>query len=481
MFDQALISSAFAHRCLVADLNCDLPEFPVFSINLGKLGTFMGKHFRFLSRSFFLLGIASVLLPDRGLQAADWPQWRGPRFDGSSPEKNLPESWSLTEGIAWKKPLPARAGSTPITWGDRIFLTSPDANKNLLLLCLDRKTGDILWQKESAVGDRTGERNNMASPSPVTDGKSVFALFGTSDLVAYDFGGEELWRRNLGKDFGKFAIMWLYGSSPLLYKGNLYIQVLQRDVANEYSHAVDGKVERESYLLCIDPKTGKDLWRSVRPTDAIKESSEAYSTPTPFEGAQGTEIVLLGGNYLTGHSPKDGKELWRAGGLNPKQDPWWRIVPSPVMADGIILASAPKRDPVFAYKTGGKGDITATHLAWKMTENSTDWSTPLFYNGKIFVLDGDKKVLSCVDPKTGEKKWSGSLNVKEIFWSSPTGADGKIYCIGEGGTVVVCSAGDEFKVLSTIPMGEGPCRSSIVVANEHLYIRTAQNLYSIGK
>ena len=441
----------------------------------------MGEKQRFFERVSIRLGAAWLITVLATAQAADWPQWRGPRFDGSSPEKNLPSTWSTAEGIVWKRSLPARAGSTPIIWGDRVFLTTPDANKNLLLLSLDRKTGAVLWQKEAAVGDRSGERNNMASPSPVTDGKSVFALFGTSDLVAYDFSGRELWRRNLGKDFGKFAIMWLYGSSPLLYKGKLYIQVLQRDVASEYSHALDGKNERESYLLCLDPKTGRDLWRSVRPTDAIKESNEAYSTPTPYEGTQGTEIVLLGGDYLTGHSAKDGKELWRAGGLNPKKDPWWRIVPSPVMADGVILASAPKRDPVFAYKAGGKGDITASHLAWKMTENSTDWSTPLFYNGKIYVLDGDKKVLTCMDPKTGEKKWSGPLGVKEIFWSSPTGADGKIYCIGEGGTVVVCSAGEEFKLLATIPMGEGPCRSSIIVANEHLFIQTAQNLYCVGK
>ena len=415
------------------------------------------------------------------LSAANWPQWRGPDFNGSSPEKHLPSSWSTTEGVLWKAALPGPAGSTPIVWKNHVFVTSPDTEKNLALIALDRKTGKVLWQKTVAEGDRTVGRNNMASPSPVTDGKLVITMFGTSDIAAFDFSGKEIWKRNLGRDFGKLAVMWIYGSSPMLHDGKLYVQVLQRDNPADYAHAVDGNPKRESYLLCMDPKTGKDIWRHVRPTDAIKESNEAYSTPIPVKTAKGTEIVVLGGDYMTGHSPKDGAELWRAGGLNPKHDPWWRIVPSPVSADGVILASAPKRDPVFAFKTGGKGDITTSELAWAFKENPTDWSTPLYYQGKIFVLDGDKKVMTCLDPKTGEKKWQGPLGVRETFWSSPTAADGKIYCIGEGGTVVVLSAGDEFKILDTIKMGEAPVKSTIAVAEGQIFIRTSQNLYCIGK
>ena len=377
--------------------------------------------------------------------------------------------------------MPGPAGSTPIVWNNHVFLTSPDEQKNLALFALDRKTGKVLWQKTVAEGDRTVGRNNMASPSPVTDGKLVIAMFGTSDIAAFDFSGKEVWKRNLGREFGKLAVMWLYGSSPLLYDGKLYVQVLQRDNPADYAHAVDANPKRDSYLLCMDPKTGKDIWKHVRPTDALKESHEAYSTPIPVKTAKGLEIVVLGGDYMTGHSAKDGAELWRAGGINPKKDPWWRIVPSPVVADGVILASAPKRDPVFAFKTGGKGDITTSHLAWSFTENPTDWSTPLYYQGKVFILDGDKKVLTCLDPKTGAKKWQGSLGVRETFWSSPTAADGKIYCLGEGGTVVVLSAGDEFKVLSTIKMGEAPAKSTIAVAGGQIFIRTAQNLYCIGK
>jgi len=414
-------------------------------------------------------------------RSENWPQWRGPELNGSTSEKNLPVQWSKTENVAWVTPLPGPSGSTPAIWGDSIFISTPDAQKSLLLLSIDRKTGQERWRKQVAVGDRTIGRNNMSAPSPATDGKAVYVLYGTGDLAAFDFKGNELWTRNLAKDYGKFSLMWLYGSSPLLYDGKLYVQVLQRNPPADYAHAVDDKPKRESYILCIDPKTGKDVWRHVRPTDALAESMEAYSTPIPFEGKNGRELIIVGGDYLTGHDLKTGNELWRAAGLNDKKDQWWRIVPSPVVADGLIFVSGPKRDPLLAVRGGGRGDVTRSHLAWKFTEFPTDCVTPAYHNGKLFVLDGDKQMMTCLDPKTGEEKWQGNLGVREIFRSSPSVADGKIYCISEKGTVVVLGAGDEFKVLSTIKMGEDPVYSSIAIANGQLFIRTAKNLYCIGK
>lgn len=414
-----------------------------------------------------------------GLFADNWPQWRGPNFNGSSDEKNLPSAWSKTEGILWKTSLPGMSGATPVIWGDSIFVSSPDAQKNLNLLCLNRADGKLRWQKQVAIGDKTIGRNNMASPSPVTDGKTVFVMFGTGDLAAYDFSGKEIWKRSIAKDFGKFSIMWLYGSSPLLYKGKLYVQVLQREpIPPDYSHAIDDKPHRESFLLCIDPKTGKDLWRHVRKTEAKMESNEAYSTPIPFEGKNGTEILIVGGNCITGHNSETGKEIWRCDGLNAKDGNWMRTVPSPVAGAGMIFACAPKKEPVFAIISGGKGTVTP---AWKFEEFPSDCVTPLFYQEKLFVLDGDKQMMTCLEPKTGKKIWQGNLGVREIFRSSPTGADGKIYCLSERGTVVVLDAGKEFKILSTIRMGEEPIRSSIAVADGNLFIRTAENLYCVGK
>ncbi|MBA4147956.1 MAG: PQQ-binding-like beta-propeller repeat protein [Verrucomicrobia bacterium] len=430
---------------------------------------------------FRILALIGLLVVNGNAFAENWAQWRGPFFNGSTTEKNLPETWSKTENVIWSVPMPGLSGATPIVWGDKVFMSTADAQKNLLLMCLDRKDGKVLWQQTVGFGDRpTDQKNNMASASPVTDGKMVWAMFGTGDLAAYDFSGKEIWKRNLGKDFGKLAHMWLYGASPLLYKDRLYISVLQRNPPT-YAHALDDKPERESFLLCVDPKTGKDIWRQVRETDALAESMESYATPLPYKGKKREEIIVVGGDYVTGHDPKSGKELWRCGSLNAKKSQWWRIVTSPVAVDGFIFASAPKKEPLLAIKEGGNGDITESHISWRLTENTPDVCTPLVYKGKLFVLDGDKKVMTCLDPKTGKEIWRGDLGVREVFKSSPTGADDKIYCMSERGTVVVLSAGDEFKILSKIEMGDFPNRSSIVAAHGNLFIRTAETLYCIGK
>ena len=190
---------------------------------------------------------------------------------------------------------------------------------------------------------------------------------------------------------------------------------------------------------------------------------------------------MLGGDYVTAHDPDTGDELWRCGGLNSKKDKWWRTVPSPVAGDGFIYVSAPKREPLLAIKDGGAGLVTDTHIAWKLTEYSTDVCTPLYYQNKLFVLDGDRQMMTCLNPKTGEKIWQGNLGVREIIRASPTGADGKIYCISEKGNVVILDAGNEFKILATVPMGGEPCRSSIVASGSQLFIRTAETLYCIGE
>ena len=427
-----------------------------------------------------LIPLGLALLIAASARAENWPQWRGPYFNGSTTESNLPSQWSKTDNVAWVAPLPGQSSATPVVWEDCVFVSSPDEQKNLLLICLDRETGKARWQKVVAGEARQVGRNNMASPSPATDGKRVFSLFATGDLAAFDLAGQELWKRDLAKDYGRFANMWIYGSSPMLYGGKLYVQVLQRNPRpDDYAHALDDKSERESFLLCLDPQTGRNLWRHVRPTDATDEAQEAYSTPVPYTGKQGTEILVVGGDYVTAHLPDTGVELWRCGGLNDRKEHYWRIVPSPVVADGLIIACGPKRDPVLAIKDGGKGLVTETHLAWKFKEFPSDCVTPLFYQQKLFVLDGDHQMITLLEPQTGAKKWQGNLGVREIFRASPTGADGKVYCLSENGTAVVLDAGNEFKILSTIRLGEAPVRSSIAMAHGALFIRTAKSLYCV--
>ncbi len=424
-------------------------------------------------------GLALVLAV--GARAENWPQWRGPFFNGSTTEAGLPSQWSKTDNVAWAAALPGFSGATPVIWEDSVFVSSPDQEKNLLLICLERKTGKLRWQKVVAAGDREKGRNNMASPSPLTDGQSVFILFGTGDLAAFDFSGKELWRRQLAKDYGPLSINWLYGSSPMLYGGRLYVEVIQSAPRDGASPGRDDTAARDSFLLCLDPASGRNVWRHVRPTDAVAESQEAYTTPIPWAGTSGAEILVVGGNYVTAHSPANGEEIWRCGGLNARGERSWRIVPSPVVAEGMIIACGPKRDPVLGIRDGGKGLVTDTELAWQFKEFPSDCVTPLAYRHKLYVLDGDRQMMTCLDPKTGQKLWQGNLGLREIFRASPTGADGRIYCLSEQGTAVVLDAGQEFKILSTVSMGEGPVRSSIAVAHGQLFIRTAQHLYCVGK
>ena len=380
---------------------------------------------------------------------ADWPQWRGPHFDGSSNAAGLPEQLDAAGTLAWKVDLPGFGSSTPIVWGDRIFVSCIDrGSNNLLALCLDRKDGKTLWRKELGVGFVANERNNMGSPSPITDGKSVWFYFGTGDLAAFDVDGSPLWARNIQKDFGSFHVQWIYASSPLLFHGRLYVQVLQRDLPT-------GDKPADSYLLAIDPKTGKDLFRETRPNDAVGESKESYATPMPIEQDGKAQIILVGGDCVTAHDPDSGKELWRTGGWNARKINHWRMVPSVVAGGGLVFACAPKGGPVMAIRPDGSGDVTATHIAWKTKDVSSDVCVPLFYRERLYVLNGDRKSLSCLDPKTGEVKWSGDLGGHAVFRASPTGADGRIYCVNEAGDVSVVSA-EEFKVLSKLSLGERP-------------------------
>jgi outer membrane protein assembly factor BamB len=417
---------------------------------------------------------------------ANWPQWRGPNLNGSSEEKNLPVKFSPTEGVKWKLPLPGPSGATPAIWGDNVFVSTPDPEKNLHLLCIDRNSGKVRWQKQVVEGGNIDKgKGNMASPSPITDGKAVYILYGTGDIAAFDFDGKELWKRNLGADYGKFAIMWIYGSSPLLFDGKLYVQVLQRTPApGDYPGLGGAGGDRDSYLVALDPATGKSLWKVNRPTEARLESMESYATPVPHIGADGkAQILVVGGNCITGHDPANGTELWRGYGLNRKDGEWMRIVPSPVSAGGFAIACGPKKEQMVAYRTDMKGDITEKGLAWFFDEKKTpDVCTPAVYDGKLFALDGDSQTLTCMDPKTGQKKWQGNLGERGVIRSSPTAADGKIYVISEKGTVFVCSAGDGFQVLSTFQMGDAEgTRASIAVSNGNLFIRTTENLYCVGK
>jgi outer membrane protein assembly factor BamB len=444
----------------------------------------------------FLLPTA-LLLSAATLHAENWANWRGPLHNGSTTEKGLPEKFSPTENVKWSVALPGSSAATPIIWGDRVFLTAADAKTNKqYALCLDRQTGKELWRAETGESATDGQYSNTCSPSPVTDGKLVVFFYGTGDLVAFDFAGKKLWDRNLGP----FAFQWTFSSSPLLHDGRLIMQILQRDVAVRGRGKPTGN---ESYLLAIDPATGKDVWRSIRPSDAVAESREAFSTPLPFTHQGRKELVVIGGDAITGHDPANGRELWRWGTWNPTRIGHWRLVPSPTVGNGVILACAPKNAPVYAVKAGGNGTLTNKGLAWQShvqqvedaaeaapTVNerdvTSDVPTPLFYEGKFYILNGTKKKLFCLNPADGSVVWSGDLGGRSPFQSSPTAADGKIYMMNfDADVFVVQAGGSEFKLLHSAnfkdPGDDTRHRSSVAISQGNLYVRTGTKLFSLGK
>jgi len=419
---------------------------------------------RIAASVFFFVFI--LILSGSIAQADNWPTWRGPNSDGISSETNLPVKWSATENIAWKLPMPGRSGSTPIIWGDRIFLTTSDDDA-IELWAVDRKKGTVLWkQKQGDGGKAIYRKHNMSSPSPVTDGKSVWVMTGTGMLRSFDFNGKEQWARDIQKDYGAFGLQWGYASSPLLYDGSLIVQVL---------HGM--KTDDPSYVLRINAKTGATEWRVERPTKAIHESPDSYTTPALLVNGAAKEIVITGGDCVTGHDPATGKELWRGNGLNPQNNGAYRIVASPLVRDGLIYAPTRVR-PLIAFRAGGRGDITESHKVWS-TNNGPDVPTPVT-DGKLFFIVRDNGTLYCLDAKTGAEIWGGQRIRPGIYSSSPVLADGKIYATNEDGVTSVYKAGSEFEILSENELGEYTL-SSPAISEGQIFIRTDGHLYAIGQ
>ena len=441
-----------------------------------------------MSRLRFSLAIVgTALLVATSVRAENWAHWRGPQFNGASPEKNLPADFSRTNNVKWVADLPGPSAATPIIWDNTVFISSTDQQtKTLRAMAFDRKTGKQLWDVEVAPGFSQDNNSNFASPSPTTDGTLVYFLYGTGDLAALDFKGKQVWSKKLEKDYGQFAYQWTYGASPTLFEGKLYVQVLNRDVPVHGRGRKEGPCE--SYLLALDPKTGAELWRHIRPSAAAAESQEAYSTPIPFSHGGRTEILISGGDCLTGHDAKTGKELWRWGSWNPSKIGHWRLVPSPVASEHAALVCAPKGSPVFAVKHGLTGQLDDSALLWTSADRevSSDVCTPLYYQGRFYILNGERqtKTLARIDPATGKPDWIGELESRAKIECSPTGGDGKIYFQNFKGEVFIAAADKEFKILRTIPMGdEGDDRLRAVIsaADGNLFIRTGSKLYCVGK
>ncbi len=427
-------------------------------------------------RPFFML--CGLLAANLVLADENWPQWRGPNLNGVADAKGLPKTWSETENIVWKTHLPSWSGGTPIIWGDRVFVTSPseadagqsEGGSRLLLICIAKQDGHPLWERDLDAGNKLNSKQNASSPSPVTDGTHVWALTGTGAVVALTMDGEVVWKFNLQKEYGPFGLNFGYASSPLLYDGKLIVQVL-----HGYT------TEAPSYLMAFDGVTGKVLWRVERPTTALRESHDAYTTPVPLRCEGKTVIVISGGDCVTGHDPDTGNEVWRAGGLNPRGSTKNRIIVSPVAVDGMVYACSSRR-PFLALRGGGTGDVTASHLAWSWDEpNGPDVPTPAC-DGKYLYMADDHGAIMCFNAKTGEVFYGPERTARGIVSTSPVLADGKVYLTNEDGVTTVFAAGPKFNVIATNTLpGEGKTLSSLAISGNRLYLRTPTHLYCIGK
>jgi outer membrane protein assembly factor BamB len=411
--------------------------------------------------------ISIIILTATLVWADNWPQWRGPLLNGVSSEKNLPLNWSKDENIAWKLALPGVSAATPVIWGDKIFL-NVTKGKELALWCVEKKQGRLLWERP--LGGREKElrvhpKHNATTPSPVTDGQQVFVLNAYGQLFSFDFTGKERWQRDLWQDHGRFLMRFGFASSPLLFEDSLYLQVLR-----------DYPAGAPSYLLRIDKQTGKTIWKTELAAKPGFKAAEAYTTPTILKHGSNVELIVNGSDQVTGHDLRTGQELWRAAGLSKEPQPF-RIVSSPVVADGVIYAPGSDR-PLLALRSGGRGDLREAHRLWT-SKHGPDVPSPVT-DGKYFYIVNDKGIAWCLDAKSGQEIWGPQRLQPGSYSSSPVLADDKLYVVSEEGVTTVLKAGSEFVKLAENSLDD-VCLSSPALSDGQLFIRTASFLYCIGK
>ena len=397
------------------------------------------------------------------VHAENWPEFRGPGHQGISGETGLPLKWSATENIAWKTPLPGQSWSSPIVWNDRVFVTTATENgASCRILALDRVAGTIVWDKEVFRQKtlRKEERNTYATPTPATDGERVYVCYGDGSFAALNFAGEIVWSNRDYKFYSQHGL----GSSPILHDGTL---IMARDASSDGEDKRLGwqKPWDQSYLVALDAKSGKELWKGKRGMSRI-----AHGAPTIWTHDGKTEIVSEAGDVVQGHNAQNGELLWTSKVIGEAK------VPSVVLGDGLVFTAGGwgGRESIKAFKLGASGDETSQ--VWEQRKGMPKVPSMLYLKPYLFAI-ADNGLASCLKAETGEVAWQEPMSGK--FSASLVAADGHIYILNDNGDTTVIEAGPQYKVLAENPLGE-KVQASMAISHGHIFIRTEQSLICVG-
>jgi len=437
-------------------------------------------------------GDATVRLPSAAASTGSWPSFRGLNASGVADGQHLPDKWNGTTGenILWRTPIPGLAHSSPVVWGDRIFVTSAISSRpgatfkrglygdgdasddhsrhQWVLYAIDKRTGKIAWQRiafDGEPGNKRHIKSTYASASPATDGRVVVAWFGSQGVYAYDTNGAPLWKVDLGHvDMGAYDIPsyeWGPASSPIIWNG---LVLLQCDT------------QADSFVLALDAATGKTVWKTDR------EELPSWGTPTVIAIGNRAELVTNAAKYIRGYDARTGKELWRLGGSSKI------TAPTPILAGGLIIVASGRRPekPIFAVRPGAQGDLTldkdrdsSPAVAWSKTARGPYMPTPLAYGGILYSLNNDG-IFDAYEVETGKEIYRQRLDpVGSGFSASPVAADGRVYLSNEDGEMLVVAAGRQFRLIGTNTMGE-PLMATPALSDGVMYVRSASTLFAIG-
>lgn len=427
-----------------------------------------------------------------------WPQFRGPDAAGVADGQQLPDAWDATTGtnLRWKAAIPGLAHSSPIVWGDRIFVTSAISSlagatfkpglygegtasedrspHRWVVMALDRRTGKKLWERTAYEGvpkEKRHIKSTYASSTPVTDGRILVAFFGSQGLYAFDLDGKPLWQKDLGRlDTGAYDLPsyeWGTASSPIIYNDLVIVQCDQQPASG-------------SFLIALDVRTGKTVWKTMR------DELPSWGTPTVYRSGlagRAPELITNAPNFIRGYDPATGKELWRLGGSSKI------TAPTPIFTNDFILVASGRRDekPIFVIRPGARGDITLqpgqtsnTGVVWHKRGRGPYMPTPLIYGAQVYVL-GNDGILDTYDLQTGNETYRQRIpHVGSGFSASPVASDGRVILSSEDGDMFVIKAGREFQLVATNHMGE-PLMATPAIADRTLYVRGQHHLFAIGR